>query len=221
MRCTRRLSGERAQSRPGGKLARLCRDVSTSTSKSTTQEDPPTLEIRPNHLAEPSKSGRRNAMTTTQDGASRLKAALWECAEILRGSAVDRTDWKAYILPLLFFKRISTSGTRRPRKPWSCTATSTPSTSRRSTASSFPEGCHWRDVRETARQRRRCAGPRDARDRARQSRHALPRLRRRRLGQPEILTDEILKDLSKSSPRSRSATTSPSAPTCSATPTST
>ena len=35
-----------------------------------------------------------------------LKVHLWNCAEILRGSAVDRTDWKAYILPLLFFKRI-------------------------------------------------------------------------------------------------------------------
>jgi len=35
-----------------------------------------------------------------------LKSHLWGCAEILRGSAVDRTDWKAYILPLLFFKRI-------------------------------------------------------------------------------------------------------------------
>jgi len=38
---------------------------------------------------------------------STLKSALWECAEVLRGSAVDRTDWKAYILPLLFFKRVS------------------------------------------------------------------------------------------------------------------
>ena len=36
---------------------------------------------------------------------SDLKSHLWQCAEILRGSAVDRTDWKAYILPLLFFKR--------------------------------------------------------------------------------------------------------------------
>jgi type I restriction enzyme M protein len=35
-----------------------------------------------------------------------LKSHLWDCAEILRGSAVDRTDWKGYILPLLFFKRI-------------------------------------------------------------------------------------------------------------------
>lgn len=31
---------------------------------------------------------------------------LWNCAEILRGSAVDRTNWKAYNLSLLFFKRI-------------------------------------------------------------------------------------------------------------------
>ena len=36
-----------------------------------------------------------------------LKSELWHCAQILRGSAVDRTDWKGYILPLLFFKRIS------------------------------------------------------------------------------------------------------------------
>lgn len=36
-----------------------------------------------------------------------LKKHLWNCAEILRGSTVDRTDWKGYILPLLFFKRIS------------------------------------------------------------------------------------------------------------------
>jgi type I restriction-modification system DNA methylase subunit len=35
-----------------------------------------------------------------------LKSALWDAANTLRGSAVDRTDWKAYILPLLFFKRI-------------------------------------------------------------------------------------------------------------------
>ncbi|TNC61840.1 SAM-dependent DNA methyltransferase, partial [Rubellimicrobium roseum] len=36
-----------------------------------------------------------------------LKSALWEAASTLRGSAIDRTDWKGYILPLLFFKRIS------------------------------------------------------------------------------------------------------------------
>lgn len=37
---------------------------------------------------------------------SQLSPHLWEAANILRGSPVDRTDWKSYILPLLFFKRI-------------------------------------------------------------------------------------------------------------------
>ena len=37
---------------------------------------------------------------------SSLESHLWEAANILRGSPVDRTDWKSYILPLLFFKRI-------------------------------------------------------------------------------------------------------------------
>jgi type I restriction enzyme M protein len=35
-----------------------------------------------------------------------LEAHHCEAANILRGSSVDRTDWKSYILPLLFFKRI-------------------------------------------------------------------------------------------------------------------
>ena len=36
-----------------------------------------------------------------------LQSDLRNCAQILRGSAIDRTDWKGWILPLLFFKRIS------------------------------------------------------------------------------------------------------------------
>jgi hypothetical protein len=37
---------------------------------------------------------------------SHLESHLREAAYILRGNPVDRTDWKSYILPLLFFKRI-------------------------------------------------------------------------------------------------------------------
>ena len=48
-------------------------------------------------------SGSENVVTLT---AQELQSHLWEAANILRGSAVDRTDWKGYILPLLFFKRI-------------------------------------------------------------------------------------------------------------------
>jgi len=44
---------------------------------------------------------------------SHLESHLWEAANILRGSPVDRTDWKSYILPLLFFKRICDVWARR------------------------------------------------------------------------------------------------------------
>src|SRR5512140_82567 len=37
---------------------------------------------------------------------STLESHLWEAANILRGSPLDRADWKSYILPLLFFKRL-------------------------------------------------------------------------------------------------------------------
>ena len=77
-----------------------------------------------------------------------LKSHLWECAEILRGSAVDRTDWKAYILPLLFFKRIS--------DVWDEEAADATALFGDAETVEFPEvhrfdvplACHWRDVRE-------------------------------------------------------------------------
>ena len=46
----------------------------------------------------------RKILVTTEQ--TDLRSRLWEAANILRGSAVDRTDWKGYILPLLFYKRI-------------------------------------------------------------------------------------------------------------------
>ena len=80
-----------------------------------------------------------------------LKAELWNCAQILRGSAVARTDWKAYILPLLFFKRIS--------DVWDEETAAAIATYGEADAAAFPEehrfvvpeGCHWRDVRETSK----------------------------------------------------------------------
>ncbi len=46
------------------------------------------------------------ASLTFELSLSQLESHLWEAANILRGSPVDRADWKSYILPLLFFKRI-------------------------------------------------------------------------------------------------------------------
>ena len=47
---------------------------------------------------------------------SELKSALWAAANTLRGSAVDRTDWKGYILPLYSSNASPTSGTKRRPK---------------------------------------------------------------------------------------------------------
>ena len=88
-----------------------------------------------------------NSVTLT---AQELQSHLWEAANILRGSAVDRTDWKGYILPLLFFKRIC--------DVWDEETAEAARTYGAADSSQFlevhrfqvPERCHWRDVRETA-----------------------------------------------------------------------
>ncbi len=78
-----------------------------------------------------------------------LKSHLWNCAEILRGSAVDRTDWKAYILPLLFFKRISDVWDEEKAEATKLYGDVDPVDFPEVHQFAVPEGCHWRDVRET------------------------------------------------------------------------
>lgn len=80
-------------------------------------------------------------------GLPTLEAHLWEAANILRGP-VDAADFKAYIFPLLFFKRIcdvydeeiaaalEESGGDRQFAQF-------PENHR----FQIPEGCHWNDVR--------------------------------------------------------------------------
>jgi type I restriction enzyme M protein len=78
---------------------------------------------------------------------SELESHLWEAANILRGSPVDRTDWKSYILPLLFFKRICDA--------WDEEHAAMLAEYGRDFADEhrfqIPDGCHWRDVRGTAK----------------------------------------------------------------------
>ena len=78
---------------------------------------------------------------------SQLESYLWEAANILRGP-VDAADFKTYIFPLLFFKRISDVYDEEYQ------AALAESEGDQEFAS-FPEnhrfqipgGCHWRDVR--------------------------------------------------------------------------
>ncbi len=75
-----------------------------------------------------------------------LESHLWEAANILRGSPVDRTDWKSYILPLLFFKRICDVWDEEYAEAVETYGEDFEDEHR----FQVPEGCHWRDVRETA-----------------------------------------------------------------------
>lgn len=76
---------------------------------------------------------------------SQLESHLWEAANILRGSPVDRSDWKSYILPLLFFKRICDQ--------WDEELSAMLAEYGEDFADEhrfqIPEGAHWNDVRST------------------------------------------------------------------------
>ncbi|MEQ9205889.1 MAG: class I SAM-dependent DNA methyltransferase [Phycisphaerales bacterium] len=81
---------------------------------------------------------------------SNLKSALWDAANTLRGSAVDRTDWKGYILPLLFFKRISDVWDEEITEAVETFGDSNPSSYPEIHRFTVPKGCHWRDIREAS-----------------------------------------------------------------------
>src|SRR3954470_15893723 len=78
---------------------------------------------------------------------SALESHLWEAANILRGP-VDAADFKTYIFPLLFFKRISDVYDEEYAAP-------PEESDNDQTYAAFPEnhrfqlpdGCHWQDVR--------------------------------------------------------------------------
>lgn len=78
---------------------------------------------------------------------SRLEGYLWESANILRGP-VDAADFKTYIFPLLFFKRISDVydeelAVALQESEGDVEYAHFPENHR----FQVPDGCHWRDVR--------------------------------------------------------------------------
>ncbi|MBD2549203.1 SAM-dependent DNA methyltransferase [Microcystis elabens FACHB-917] len=76
---------------------------------------------------------------------SQLESHLWEAANILRGSPVDRSDWKSYILPLLFFKRICDQWDEELSVMLAEYGEDFADEHR----FQIPEGAHWNDVRAT------------------------------------------------------------------------
>ena len=114
---------------------------------------------------------------------------------MLRGSAVDRTDWKAYILPLLFFKRLSDVWDEETAEAVELYGDVDPVDFPEIHRFEIPAGCHWRDIRETALN----VGAAMAHA-MREIERANPEILYRVFGSAdwgnkEILSDEILKDL--------------------------
>src|SRR6266508_2907536 len=91
--------------------------------------------------------GEQGAVLSTALDLSTLEAHLWEAANILRGP-VDAADFKTYIFPLLFFKRISDVydeelDQARADSGGDEEYAHFPENHR----FQIPEGCHWSDVR--------------------------------------------------------------------------
>jgi type I restriction enzyme M protein len=78
---------------------------------------------------------------------SQLESHLWESANILRGP-VDAADFKTYIFPLLFFKRICDVWDDESREVVEDGGNSELALFPESHRFQIPDYCHWADVRE-------------------------------------------------------------------------
>jgi type I restriction enzyme M protein len=78
---------------------------------------------------------------------SQLESHLWKAANILRGP-VDASDFKTYVFPLLFFKRISDVYDEEYAAALAESAGDEEYTHfPQNYHFQIPEGCHWSDVR--------------------------------------------------------------------------
>ncbi|MCK3844784.1 class I SAM-dependent DNA methyltransferase [Pseudomonas sp. W15Feb34] len=86
-------------------------------------------------------------MSDQQITLSQLESHLWESANILRGP-VDAADFKTYIFPLLFFKRICDVWDDESREVVEDGGNSELALFPESHRFQIPDYCHWADVRE-------------------------------------------------------------------------
>lgn len=94
-----------------------------------------------------SKSNNKNKPQNGPLDIAKLSTHLWESANVLRGP-VDAADFKTYIFPLLFFKRLSDVYDNEVKaalqeSDGDLEYAQFPENHR----FQVPEGCHWTDVR--------------------------------------------------------------------------
>ncbi len=75
-----------------------------------------------------------------------LEGYLWGAATLLRG-LVDASDYKQYIFPLLFFKRLSDVWDEDHREAFGDTGDDGYATATANDRFTIPKGTHWKDVR--------------------------------------------------------------------------
>ena len=86
-------------------------------------------------------------MSFASTGDRSLESWLWEAANILRGP-VDASDFKAYVFPLLFLKRISdVHDEEREVALEESGGDEEYASGAEQHRFQIPEGCHWSDVR--------------------------------------------------------------------------
>ena len=81
---------------------------------------------------------------------SELESYLWGAANILRG-LVDASDYKQIIFPLLFYKRLSDVWDEEYAQAYAQSNDEDYATAMANERFVIPEGAHWDDVRETAK----------------------------------------------------------------------
>ena len=81
---------------------------------------------------------------------SQLESYLWGAATLLRG-LIDASDYKQYIFPLLFFKRLSDVWEEDYRDAFDETQNTGYATATANDRFTIPEGAHWQDARDASR----------------------------------------------------------------------
>jgi type I restriction enzyme M protein len=79
-----------------------------------------------------------------------LESYLWGAATLLRG-LIDASDYKQYIFPLLFFKRLSDVWEGDYNEAFEDTQDGGYATATANDRFTVPEGSHWKDVRDASR----------------------------------------------------------------------
>ena len=79
-----------------------------------------------------------------------LESYLWGAATLLRG-LIDASDYKQYIFPLLFFKRLSDVWDEDYREAFEDSQDEGYATATANDRFTIPEGAHWKDSRDASR----------------------------------------------------------------------